>query len=80
VTDSSLYCHARLGEGKRNFQFHLPSWRKKFLVKTKRFAAYASLKNKKSIRESMTRQRQKQKTKTKKKTQQQRLTTFRKLY
>ncbi|MDR2709364.1 MAG: hypothetical protein LBC07_05270 [Elusimicrobiota bacterium] len=42
MTDSSLYCHARVGEGKENFQFPLPSWRKKFLVKqalTLRYAA-----------------------------------------
>jgi hypothetical protein len=32
VTDSSLFCHARLGEGKGNFQFPLPSWRKKSLA------------------------------------------------
>ncbi|MDR2708689.1 MAG: hypothetical protein LBC07_01775 [Elusimicrobiota bacterium] len=58
MTDNSLYCHARLGEGKGNFQFPLPSWRKKFLVKTKRFAAFARLKNKKSAGESTTRQKQ----------------------
>ncbi|MDR2709305.1 MAG: hypothetical protein LBC07_04960 [Elusimicrobiota bacterium] len=59
MTDSSLFCHARLGEGKGNFQFPLPSWRKKFLVKTKRFAAFARLKNKKSAGDSTTRQKQK---------------------
>jgi hypothetical protein len=32
VTDSSLFCHARVGEGKGNFQFPLPSWRKKILA------------------------------------------------
>jgi hypothetical protein len=47
-----------VGEDKGNFQFPLPSWRKKFLVKTKRFAAFARLKNKKSAGEGKTRQRQ----------------------
>jgi hypothetical protein len=59
VTDSSLFCHARLGEGKETSSF--PALLAKKISRIdRRFAAFARLKNKKSAGKGTTRQRQQQ--------------------